>query len=332
MPSPTQDTATAPPAAGHRPVMVREVIAVIEPKDGGIYIDGTFGAGGYSRALLEAAACRVCAIDRDPAVLAAGAALARQFPGRLTLITGRFSEMEELLRPHGLAAVDGVALDLGVSSMQLDDAARGFSFRFDGPLDMRMGADGPSAQEVINSASQEALADLIHAYGEERRARAIARAIVTARRQAPIVRTTQLAEIVRRVVRRGSGGMDPATRTFQALRIHVNDELGELDSGLAAAERLLKTAGRLVVVSFHSLEDRRVKSFLRTRSGDVPAPSRHAPPVSATILPDPSFTLPFRRARKPSAAELAANARARSARLRAGKRTAAPAWPERWAA
>jgi 16S rRNA (cytosine1402-N4)-methyltransferase len=332
MPRSTHETGTAPPPAEHRPVMVREVIAVIEPKDGGVYVDGTFGAGGYSRALLEAAACRVCAIDRDPAVMTAGKALARRFPGRLTLITGRFGDMEQLLRPHGLDAVDGVALDLGVSSMQLADAARGFSFRFDGPLDMRMGPDGPSAHEVINTASEDTLADLIHAFGEERRARAVARAIVTARGQSPIVRTTQLAEIVRRVVRRGSGSVDPATRTFQALRIHVNDELGELDRGLAAAERLLKPAGRLVVVSFHSLEDRRVKRFFKTRSGGAPAPSRHAPPNSATILPDPSFTLPFRRARKPSAAELAANTRARSARLRAAERTAAPAWPEKWAA
>ena len=256
--------------SGHTPVMLAEILETLAPRDGAIYIDSTLGAGGYSRGLLEAAACRVCAIDRDPAAIARGAALVARYPGRLTLIQGRFGEMQQLLAPHGIREVDGIAFDLGVSSIQLDDAARGFSFRYDAALDMRMGSGGPSAEQVINSASQEMLADLIYDYGEERRARAVARAIVAARTEAPITRTSQLAYIVRSVVRRGAGGIDPATRTFQALRIHVNDEMAELQRGLQAAERLLAEDGRLVVVSFHSLEDRLVKHFLRRRSAAPP--------------------------------------------------------------
>jgi 16S rRNA (cytosine1402-N4)-methyltransferase len=317
-------------AFSHTPVMLAEVLETLAPRDGAIYVDSTLGGGGYSRGLLEAAECRVCAIDRDPAAIARGAALAERYPGRLTLIQGRFGEMDRLLAPHGINAVDGIAFDLGVSSMQLDDAARGFSFRYDAALDMRMGTGGPTAEEVINSASQEMLADLIYGYGEERRARAIARAIVAARAEAPITSTSRLADIVRAVVRRGAGGIDPATRTFQALRIHVNDELGELDRGLAASERLLKPGGRLAVVSFHSLEDRRVKTFLNVRADALPRPSRHMPEsaMDATKSPQPSFTLLSRRARKPSAAEQRTNPRARSARLRGAERTSAPVWRE----
>jgi len=315
---------------GHTPVMLAEVLETLAPRDGAVYVDSTLGAGGYSRGLLEAAQCRVCAIDRDPAAIKQSAALAARFPGRLTLIQGRFGELARLLAPHGIREIDGIAFDLGMSSMQLDDAARGFSFRYDAALDMRMGSGGPSAEEVINGASQETLADLIYDFGEERRARAIARAIVAARAEAPIRRTSQLADIVRRVVRRGAGGIDPATRTFQALRIYVNDELGELDRGLAASERMLRPGGRLAVVSFHSLEDRRVKNFLNTRAGALPRPSRHLPEAipGATKMPQPSFSLLHKGARKSGAGERAANPRSRSARLRAAERTRAPAWPE----
>ncbi len=315
---------------GHTPVMQAEILETLAPRDGAIYVDSTLGGGGTSRGLLEAAECRVCAIDRDPSAIENSAALAARYPGRLTLIQGRFGEMEQLLAPHGIREVDGIAFDLGVSSMQIDDAARGFSFRYDAALDMRMGSGGPSAEEVINTAPQEMLADLIYDYGEERRARAVARAIVAAREEAPIRRTSQLADIVRAVVRRGAGGIDPATRTFQALRIHVNDELGELDRGLAASERLLKPGGRLAVVSFHSLEDRRVKAFLNARAGALPRPSRHLPEAiaDATNSPQPSFTLLHKRARKPGAAEERTNPRARSARLRGAERTDAPPWRE----
>ncbi len=319
------------PKSGHTPVMLAEVLETLAPRDGAIYVDSTLGAGGYSRGLLEAAACRVCAIDRDPAAIAKGAALVARYPGRLTLIQGRFGEMQQLLAPHGIREVDGIAFDLGVSSIQLDDAARGFSFRYDAALDMRMGSGGPSAEQVINSASQEMLADLIYDYGEERRARAVARAIVAARTEAPITRTSQLAYIVRSVVRRGAGGIDPATRTFQALRIYVNDELGELDLGLAASEKMLSPGGRLAVVSFHSLEDRRVKTFLNQRAGALPRPSRHLPESASNAIkmPQPSFNLLSKRARKPKDTERGINPRARSARMRAAERTAAPAWPEK---
>ncbi len=307
--------------APHIPVMLAEVLAAIAPRDGAIYVDGTFGAGGYSRALLDAADCRVVGIDRDPDALAAGAAMADASDGRLTLMEGRFGTMDSLLRAGGIEAVDGVALDIGVSSMQLDRPERGFSFRGDGPLDMRMGRDGPSAADVVNSLPERELADIIYKYGEERRARQIAKAIVGTRGDRPFTRTGELADLVRGVVGRSHDGVDPATRTFQALRIYVNDELGELDRGLNAAERMLRPGGRLAVVTFHSLEDRRVKTFLRARSGDAPRPSRHLPPaVSAPA----TFSQLGRRAQRPGAAETDANPRARSARLRAAERTDAP--------
>jgi 16S rRNA (cytosine1402-N4)-methyltransferase len=303
----------------HIPVLLAEVIAALKPHDDGLYLDGTFGAGGYSEAMLRSADCRVVALDRDPAAVARGEDMAKLYAGRLTLIEGRFSEMERLLAPLGVTQLAGVALDLGVSSMQIDDPARGFSFRADGPLDMRMGRTGRSAADLVNSADEGELASLIRDYGEERFARRIARAIVAAR---PLNRTNDLAAAIRSVVP-DTGGIDPATRTFQALRIAVNEELDELDRGLAAAERLLEPGGRLGVVAFHSLEDRRVKDFLRRRSADAPRASRHAP---ATRGPAPSFTLVTRKPIAPSAEEIARNPRARSARLRAAERTGAPAW------
>ena len=313
-------------AAVHEPVLVAETLAALGPRDGALYLDGTFGGGGWSKALLEAARCSVVAIDRDAAALRGGAALASRFAGRLTLVEGRFGEMDVLLRPLGIAAVNGVALDLGVSSNQLDEPARGFSFRGDGPLDMRMGADGASAADIVNTLPEHDLAELIRDYGEERHARRIARAIVRARVEAPITRTVALAALVRGVVPAATVGIDPATRTFQALRIAVNDELGELDRSLAAAERLLAPGGRLAVVSFHSLEDRRVKDFLRVRSGTSPRGSRHLPPQARAARP--SFRLLNRRPITPGDAEISRNPRARSARLRAAERTeAAPMGP-----
>jgi len=316
------------PAGGHRPVLLREVLEALAPRDGGIYVDGTFGGGGYARALLEAADCAVWGIDRDPQAIADGADLARRFAGRLQLVEGRFGNMSELLRLRGVTVADGVAFDVGVSSMQLARPERGFSFRADGPLDMRMERTGPSAAEAVNELGERDLADLIFAYGEERRARAIARAIVAARAARPIARTLELAEIVRRAAapKRRADVIDPATRTFQALRIHVNDELGEIDRGLVGAEALLAPGGRLAVVSFHSLEDRRVKAFLRRRAGLAPRQSRHLPARPSARGRPPSFRLLSSGVVRPSAAEVAGNPRARSARLRAAERSAAPAW------
>jgi 16S rRNA (cytosine1402-N4)-methyltransferase len=308
----------------HRPVMLAELLGSLEPRDGKLYLDGTFGAGGYARALLEAAACAVVGIDRDPAAIERGRALAAGYGDRLALIEGRFGDMEALLASRGITRIDGIALDLGVSSPQLDEAARGFSFRADGPLDMRMGRTGATAADLVNQLPERELAVLIAELGEERHARRVAKAIVRARTAAPITRTTALAEIVRRAVPRAKDGIDPATRTFQALRMRVNDELGELDQGLVSAERLLAPGGRLAVVAFHSLEDRRVKSFLRERASEAAGTSRHAP--QPTTRRSPSFRLLHRRTVRPTDAETAANPRARSARLRAAERTSAPAW------
>ena len=316
----------------HVPVMREAMLSLIVPRDGGIYVDGTFGGGGYSRALLEAASCVVYGIDRDAAALRAGASLVTRFDGRLILLHGRFAEMTSLLASRRVSAVDGIALDLGLSSRQLDDGARGFSFRLDGPLDMRMDRDdpGPTAADLVNGEPEKDLAAIIADLGEERRARSIARSIVAARAGAPITRTDQLAQIVRRAVPRRPGrGIDPATRTFQALRIRVNDEIGEIERGLRQIERLLRPGGRAVVVSFHSLEDRPVKRFFRERSGQSHArPNRHEP-HAATKSPHPTFRLLTRRPRRPEGAELSANPRARSARLRAAERTDAPPWQER---
>ncbi len=322
--------------ATHLPVMADEVTRALAPADGEVYVDGTFGRGGYASAWLEAADCIVYGIDRDPEAVAFGAELAARYPGRLTVLQGRFADMEILLAGQGVAAVDGVALDLGVSSPQLETAARGFSFALDGPLDMRMEAHGPTAADVVNRESEAALADILYQYGEERRSRAIAKAIVAARADAPFERTSQLAELIASVVGRGAKrdrgkSIHPATRSFQALRIYVNEELEQLARGLAAAERLLAPAGRLVVVAFHSLEDRAVKNFLRRHAGETPRGSRHQPEAAAPA-PAPSFRLLFRGVRKPGAAETDRNPRARSARLRAALRTEAPAWPAEAAA
>ncbi|MBL6945620.1 MAG: 16S rRNA (cytosine(1402)-N(4))-methyltransferase RsmH [Rhodospirillales bacterium] len=311
----------------HTPVMLKEVLDVLAPRDGGIYVDGTFGGGGYSRAVLDAADCTVWGIDRDPEAVARGAELSKEYPNRLTVIGGRYGDMERILAEAGVDAVDGVALDIGVSSMQIDDASRGFSFRGDGPLDMRMDKAGTSAADIVNGFPEKELADIIFKYGEERASRRIARAIVDARTEAPIATTGRLASLIRRVLPRARDGIDPATRTFQALRIFVNEELAELDRGLAAAESLLKAGGRLAVVSFHSLEDRVVKAFLRGRSGGDARGSRHLPETDTTG-PAPTFKLVSRRPFKPSDDECRLNPRARSARLRAAERThQAPAWP-----
>jgi 16S rRNA (cytosine1402-N4)-methyltransferase len=315
---------------GHIPVMLDEVLGHLGPRAGAIYIDATFGAGGYTRAILDAAACTVWAIDRDPDAVSAGQALASAYAGRLTVLAGRFGEMEGLLKAHGIERADGVVLDLGTSSMQLDTPGRGFSFRFDGPLDMRMEQDGPRASDIVNTASEYELSTIIHRYGEERHARRIARAIVRVRAETPIETTGALAEIVRAAVPRGrpdKDRIDPATRTFQALRIATNDELDEIDRGLAAAEALLAPGGILVVVSFHSLEDKRVKDFLKTRSGGASRPSRYLPAGDAGVAA-PTFDILTRRPDRPGEREIARNPRARSARLRAGRRTAAPAWTD----
>lgn len=305
-------------SAAHVPVMLAEVIAGLAPAPGDTVVDGTFGAGGYTAALLEAGA-RVMAFDRDPAAVAAGRPLADGSDGRLTLIENVYSAMAEALTARGVDAVDGVTLDVGVSSMQLDQAERGFSFQADGRLDMRMGGEGPSAADFVNTADEADIADVLFRHGEERQSRRVARAIVAAR---PLARTGELAAVVRRALgHRPHEPKDPATRTFQALRIHVNRELGELEDGLHAAERVLKVGGRLAVVSFHSLEDRIVKRFLKERSAAA-AGSRHRPTMAAAA---PSFDT-VARAVRPGAAELARNPRSRSATLRVARRTAALPW------
>ena len=308
----------------HVPVLLDAVMAALSPRAGGIYTDGTFGAGGYTAALLASASCVVWAIDRDPDALRRGSVLAERFPGRLRLVSGRFGDMARLLAAEGVRQVDGVVLDIGVSSMQIDDRARGFSFMRDGPLDMRMEREGRSAADIVNDLPEKELAEIILTLGEERHARRIAKAIVAARRNRPLSRTVHLADVIRAEVPRANDGIDPATRTFQALRIYVNDELGELERGLRAAEVLLKPGGRLAVVAFHSLEDRIVKTFLRGRSGQVSRPSRHVPETPG--LPrEPTFEIVTRRPIVPDETEIRRNPRSRSARLRVAERTAAPA-------
>jgi len=304
--------------SGHLPVMLAEVLQALNPRDGAHYIDGTFGGGGYARAILEACDCRVLGIDRDPEAIARGEALAAHYPGRLTLVHGEFSQLDKYLADSGEAGTNGVVLDLGVSSFQFDEPARGFSFRADGPLDMRMSAAGLSAADVVNGADEKTLAGILLRYGEERQARRIARAIVADR---PFSRTGELAELVTRVLGPAAARqpIHPATRTFQALRIHVNDELSELSLALEAATRALKPQGRLAVVSFHSLEDRIVKRFLAERSAAAPRASRHAPDTQNK----PLYRLLGSRPKTPGEIEIANNHRARSAKLRAGERLAA---------
>lgn len=306
----------------HLAVMLDEVIETIAPRDGAIYIDGTFGGGGYARALLDAAQCRVLAIDLDPDAIERGREMARRYDGRLMLFHGPFSEMEAALAEVGEQYSDGVVLDLGVSSFQVDQAERGFSFAKDGPLDMRMSRSGESAADIVNSADEKALADIIARYGEERQARRVARAIIAAR---PFTRTAPLADVVSRALGPAAARdkIHPATRTFQALRIAVNDELGELERGLAACERVLADNGRLAVVAFHSLEDRIVKQFLLERSTSAPAGSRHAPVAKRAHAP--AFRLLHTRPRMAGQSEVEGNPRARSARLRAAMRIRAAA-------
>jgi 16S rRNA (cytosine1402-N4)-methyltransferase len=304
----------------HIPVMVEEVMAVLAPRDGAIYVDGTFGGGGYSQALLERARCTVFGIDRDEEAIARGEGLCERFAGRLTLIHGRFSEMDALLAARGVAKADGVALDLGVSSFQLDMGERGFSFSHDGPLDMRMDrTQGKAAADLLNTLPEADIAHILRHFGEEKNARRLARAIVAAR---PITRTKQLADLVERGVGRRAQRIHPATRTFQGLRIAVNDELGELERGLLSAERVLAAGGKLAAVSFHSLEDRIVKRFLTARCGKTARASRHAP-----VSPEgqaPTFREIGRNPLLPSAPEIARNPRARSAKLRAAERLSTP--------
>jgi 16S rRNA (cytosine1402-N4)-methyltransferase len=320
-------TGTAGGPVRHVPVLLSQIIDALEPRANGIYIDGTFGAGGTTRALLESAACTVLAIDKDPDAIAGGRDLKVDSADRLKLVQGAFGDMEEIASANGIEQVDGITFDLGVSSMQLDEGLRGFSFQSDGPLDMRMSKAGPSAADAVNSLAEGDLAQIIRILGEERRARAIASAIVAARDKHTIERTSELADIVEGVLGRRPGDRKhPATRTFQALRLFVNGEMDELVRGLFAAERLLGEGGRLVVVTFHSLEDRIVKRFLASRSGKVARPSRHAP-VSAGAERAPSFRLLHRRAVSPGADEVRRNPRARSARLRSGVRTNAPPFP-----
>ena len=316
----------------HIPVLLNEVVTAMNPVTGEVYVDGTFGAGGYTRAVLDAAPCTVVAIDRDPQAIERSAPFVKDFGERFHICEGCFGDMDTLLVTAGKPLVNGVMLDIGVSSYQLEEAERGFSFREDGPLDMRMSADGENAADVVNTYEETALADIIYQYGEERKSRRIASAIVRRRAEAPFLRTLDLANLIEAVlgrppVQKGRRAVHPATRTFQALRIHVNDELGELRRGLSAAEAILAEGGRLVVVSFHSLEDRIVKSFMAERSGRVPSASRHMPAAVGTG-PSASFSMQSAKVVKPSRAEEQSNPRARSARLRVAVRTSAAAWPK----
>src|ERR1700729_2581938 len=304
----TGDDGAASVTAGHVPVLLDRVVEWLAVRDGGLYVDGTFGAGGYARAILRTAGARVIGIDRDQTAIARGADLVSQAQGRLELVEERFGELQSVVAE---SSADGIVFDLGVSSMQLDRAERGFSFRLDGPLDMRMGHDGPTAADIVARASEADLANIIYIFGEERHSRAVARAIVAARKDAPIATTRQLADIVAKVVRSKPGEIHPATRTFQGLRIFVNAELDELHLALTAAERVLKPGGRLAVVSFHSLEDRIVKNFLVERAS-AGGGSRHLPELAQAA---PSFVILTKRPVIADDDELSVNPRARSAKL-----------------
>ena len=307
----------------HHPVLREEALDALSLRAGGTYLDGTFGAGGYTRAMLAVPGTRVIALDRDPTAIAGGADLVAAEP-RLSLVQARFATLGAVVDDLRLPGLDGVALDTGVSSMQFDQAERGFSFRFDGPLDMRMGGDGPSAADIVNGADESDLADILFRYGDERASRRLARAICFDRKSTPFTSTKQLADMIGRVMPGKPGDIHPATRSFQALRIAVNDELGELHDALEAAERVLVPGGRLAVVTFHSLEDRIVKRFLQVRAGRGDGGSRHLP--ASGNRPAPTFTLPGKQPIVPGEAEVSANPRARSAKLRVGIRSEAPAW------
>ncbi len=299
----------------HNPVMVKEVLETLSPQDAETYIDATFGAGGYTRAILQTAKCKVIAFDRDPDAEQRAEPLSSEFKNRFVFKKGRFGDMDQIL---SATQVEGVVFDIGVSSYQIDKPERGFSFKFEGPLDMRMEKSGLSAADVVNSFDEKEIARILWVYGEERRSRAIAKAICERRKIAPFTTTKHLADLVREIVSFERPGFDPATRTFQALRLYVNDELGELERGLKASEKLLKEGGRLVVVSFHSLEDRIVKDFLRARSGGLPQVSRHMPDVPKVRS---TFTLKTKKALTPGEEEIRSNPRARSAKLRWAIRT-----------
>ncbi|WP_430474466.1 16S rRNA (cytosine(1402)-N(4))-methyltransferase RsmH [Thalassospira lucentensis] len=310
----------------HKPVLLREVLDALAPCDGEIMVDGTFGAGGYSRAILDSAKCELYGIDRDPSAVATGRKFETEFDGRFHMVEGCFGDMGRLIPAAGPQKVDGIVLDIGVSSMQIDQADRGFSFRTDGPLDMRMSMSGPTAADFINTAEEEDIANVIYRYGEERASRKVAHKIIEMRAEEPFTTTSQLARAVRSVVRKSKDGIDPATRTFQALRIYVNDELGELERAMDAAEHLLNPGGRLVVVTFHSLEDRQVKTFMKARSGDPRKMSRRLPGEPEVAIP--TFTTITRKAVTGQKDEIRANPRARSAKLRAVARNEQPATPQ----
>ncbi len=320
------DFSTTHPAL-HVPVMLAEVLEQLRPSAGETYVDCTFGAGGYTSAILDSVACQVVALDRDPSAVAAGQDLEVRYGGRLKLVQRSFSEVADTLREAGISRVDGLVLDIGVSSMQIDQAERGFSFVREGPLDMRMSQAGQSAADVVNTFAQDDLARVIYVLGEERKSRAIARAIIAARQIAPIRTTSDLVRVIENAIgqQRAHERIHPATRTFQALRIFVNAELDELVLALNAAEEVLNAGGRLVVVTFHSLEDRIVKRFLQSRSGNSPSQSRHMPGHEEVLAP--SFTLPFKGHLEAGESEVSRNPRARSAKLRAAIRTAAACWP-----
>lgn len=301
----------------HIPVLLNEVVESIAPKDGGVYVDGTFGAGGYTRAVLDAADCTVYAIDRDPDAIREGQKLVDAYKGRLHLLHGTFGEMAELVRGEGVDFVDGVMLDIGVSSMQIDRAERGFSFQKDGALDMRMSQNGLSAADVLNTFGEREIADIIYKYGEERFSRRIAAAVVEQRKTAPFKTTLEFADLIRRTVPHKREDIDPATRSFQALRIYVNDELGQLESGLSAAHDLLKAGGRMAIVSFHSLEDRIVKTFMQEKSGKTANPSRYMPVVEKQAATLKTIT---KKPILPTESETKFNPRARSARLRVAEK------------
>jgi 16S rRNA (cytosine1402-N4)-methyltransferase len=306
----------------HIPVLRDEAITLLNPRENGVYLDGTFGGGGYARTILEAARCTLWAIDRDPAAIARGAALAAAHPGRLHLVEARISEILHLLNQGGVHALDGAVFDLGVSSYQIDDPARGFSFRADGPLDMRMGKDGISAAMLVNTLSESDLADILFSFGEEKASRRIAKSIVERRREKNFETTADLAGVIRSIVRPDKSGIDPATRSFQALRIAVNEELADIAAALTQAASILAPGGRLVVVSFHSLEDRIVKRFFAAASGRGAGASRHDP-ARLLAVEKPKFRLITGSPITVSAAEARKNPRARSAKLRAMERLAA---------